>query len=195
MEVLRMKYLVYLVSALLLFGCASAQRAPSKTFMGKPVFDAPFVIAGGKTIHLPFTEGGPIPAENDLVAIQSAAFFIGPSKKSANNSELFWSFSFTSKSQAKFDEIRVEEVFPSSTEVSYIKDTSPVVNGMFWLRNGDPVIVSPKNIPWLYSKKPSVFVFKFTIKPKGQAPVVLYQPAFFSPESKATLLSAHVRPQ
>jgi len=163
--------------------------------MGKRVIDAPFVIAGGKTIYLPSTDAGPIPAENDFVVIQSAGFFVGPSKENPKQAVLNWGFSFKSKSLDTFEEVVVEEVSPSDTEVTYIRDSAPVLKNKQWLRNREPLVVSQTVVPWLYSGKPSVFVFKFTIKVKDQVPVVLYQPAWFSKEVKSMFLSMPARLQ
>ncbi len=190
-----MRRVVPLVGLVLLVACGPPQATLKRTFMGKPVIDAPFVIAGGKTIYLPSTDGGPIPAENDLVIIQSAGFFVAPSKGNPKQPVLHWGFSFKSKGPDAFEEVIVGEVSPSEKEVIYLKDSAPVLKNKQWLGNRDPLIVSQTSTPWLYSGKASIFVFKFTIKAKGQAPTVLYQPAWFSKEVKSMFVSSANRMQ
>src|SRR5262245_3491918 len=86
-----------------LVGCSS-----SRTYMGQKVVDAPFIVAGGtKTLRLPVTDGGPIPAEDERIKIQVAGFLISRKEPSPT---ITWRFAFTSKHPQVIEQVVVEEL-------------------------------------------------------------------------------------
>ena len=170
-------------ACLVLAACASPQPKDRNATLY-----AAFPIAGGQTITLPFTDAGAIPAENDRVKILTAGFGIGPSKQNKKQAELFWGFDFEAKSSLeKLETVAVEEVSPSKTAVSFIQDTAPVLKNGVWSGTAKPIPANRASIPWLYTNDGSIYVFRFTIKPEGEAAFVLYQLAWFSAPAKQTL--------
>lgn len=156
--------------------------------MGQPVVDMQFPIAGGKTVSLPVTDAGPVPAEDGAFKIEAAGFYLNPSPADSKRALLGWHFGLTSKASETLRRVVVEEVFPSDVAKVLIDDPSPSLSARMW--SGDTVGVepSPDSTPWLFTEDASVFVFRFTITSSGgQSPVVLYQPAWFSRPAKETL--------
>jgi hypothetical protein len=185
--------LAALIAGTFFAACASAQTAPMGTFQGRPIVYMPFVIAGGKTVDLATTDAGPIPAENDRVVIQAAGFRVEPSKENHRVAALTWVFGFKSKTDEAFDEVLIEEVSPSPTPITYIRDSAPTLDDKLWLRDRVSLGVTPATVPWLYSTTTTVFVFKFTIKAKGAAPIEIYQPAWFPQGAKEYFLAMAAR--
>jgi len=158
-----------------------ATAARERTYMGQPVVDMQFSIAGGKTVSLPVTDGGPIPAEDRDFKIEAAGFSIQPSLFGSKQALLAWQFGLTSKTSKTLDRVVVEEVFPSDVSKVLVDDQSPSLSGKMWSGSTVGVAPNPTSTPWLFTEKASIFVFRFTITPAGSGrPVVLHQPAWFS---------------
>jgi hypothetical protein len=65
-----------------------------------------------------------------------------------------------------------------------LEDTSPRLQGNVWSGSTLPSPAGKTHTPWLYEKKGSIYVFRFTIKPAGKSAVMLYQPAWYSEAAK-----------
>lgn len=178
-----------LLAALMLLmvtGCAS-----SPTYMGYRVTEAPFPIAGGQIVKLPVTDAGPIPAQDEKIKIEVAGFAVSLSKQDPQIAKLHWMFNFTNKSAQVVEYVLVEEVSPSEPALIVAEDRSPRLAGNSWSASTNDLAVSPQSLPWLYTPKTSVYVFRFTIKLKDEAaPHVLYQPASFSASAKASFVNS-----
>lgn len=158
-----------------LAGCAS-----QNTYMGYKVVDMPFNVAGGKTVSLPITDAGPIPAENQSFKIEVAGFTVVPSKDNPSQAILIWQFTLTARSSQTLERVVVEEVAPTDVEKLLVEDHAPLLKGKIWSRTSQPIEASKTLTPWLYTDKASIFVFRFTIKAREEPDTVLYQPAWFS---------------
>jgi len=184
-----MRLLCALLLGLCLMGCA----AP-RSYMGYRVVDFPFEIAGVGTVGLPVTDGGPIPAESDRFKVEVAGFVVGQSKRDPKQGEVTWRFVVSAKKEVELTNVTVEEVTPSKEARLIIKDEAPGKIGnpkdVLWRASTPPASASPADSPWLYSDKASIYVFRFTINERGQAPVVLYQPAWFAVAAKQAMLKA-----
>src|SRR5689334_6598337 len=99
--------------------------ALGREFMGHKVIDAPFVVAGGKTVVLPVTDAGPIPAEDRKAKIETAGFIITRSKEDPKLALIVWTFGLTNKSIKTIESISVSEVAPSDVEKLLVSDAAP----------------------------------------------------------------------
>lgn len=171
---------IFLFAALtLLAGCSSAP-----TYMGHRVHDISIPIAGGKTISASMTNAGPLPAENEDFKIEVAGFVVGPSKENPDQAVLTWKFGLTSKTGQSPEMIKVEEVSPSKEDRLLLEDTTPRLQGNIWAGSTFPSPAGKTQTPWLYEKKGSIYVFRFTIKSTEKPAVILYQPAWYSEAAK-----------
>jgi hypothetical protein len=143
-----------------------------------------FQIAGVGPMDLPFTAEGARPTADKKAKIEMAGFLVGVSDAHPNQASLIWAFGFTNKSLKNVQSVKVEEVSPSPTSILRVEDSAPVFRSKYWSGNSRPELATAQNHPWLYAEGPSIFVFRFTIQERGQAPRVLYQPTIFSPAAK-----------
>jgi len=171
----------------LLFLLATAAR--ERTYMGHQVVDMQFPIAGGKTVSLPVTDAGPIPAEDRAFKIEAAGLSIQPSLFGSKQALLAWQFGLTSKTSEALERVVVEEVFPGNVAKVLVDDQSPSLSGKMWSGSTAGVEPNPTSTPWLFTEESSTFVFRFTITPAdSKRPVILYQPAWFSRPVKEKFL-------
>src|SRR4051812_31576743 len=82
---------MFRTTAILILTCLSGV-ALGREFMGHKVIDAPFVVAGGKTVVLPITDAGPIPAEDRKAKIEAAGFIITRSSDDPKLALIIWTF-------------------------------------------------------------------------------------------------------
>jgi hypothetical protein len=175
-----MKAKIPLLVTLLFLSSAARER----TYMGYRVIDMEFPITGGKKVSLPMTDAGPIPAEDRAFKIEVAGFSIQPSILGPKQALLAWNFALTAKASKTLERVVVEEVFPTDVAKVLVDDQSPSLSGKMWSGGAAGVEANPASTAWLFTEEASVFVFRFTITPAGRPPVVLYQPAWFSPPVK-----------
>lgn len=169
-----------------LAGCAS-----QRSYHGQKVTDMPFPVAGGTTLMLPVTDGGPIPAQNDDIKIQVAGFVLHRAADHRSAPELSWTFAFTSRTGHRIEQVLVEEVGQGSTPRLMLADGAPRLEGGNWSGSTKAVSADPESAPWLYANSASVFVFKFSIKPEGMPVQTLYQPSWFSAQAKQAMMSGY----
>lgn len=167
-----------------------APSRSTRTYMGREVTDFAVPVAGGQVVHVPVTDQGPIPAENDDFKVEVAGINLTPSAGDPESAALFWSFMLTDKSGEGAASIRVEEVAPSPDVVGLVEDPSPDFTGGSWSHELEPVRPGPVVTPWLYEDGASIFVFRFTIDHGTGEPTVLHQLAWFPVSAKQALLDA-----
>lgn len=181
-----MKYrIAALLASFLLSACTTGP-----TYLGHAVREAPFKVDGGKTVSLPVTSAGALPAENEDYKIEGAGFNASLKKGNPSDSKLTWAFSFVSKKSAELDSIVVEQVTDSGGLELLVKDNSPALKYKNWVGWSAPTSMTKDLTPWLYSGSDSIFVFKFTIKAKDGSSVVMYQPSIISSRAKGMYLLA-----
>jgi hypothetical protein len=168
---------------------SASSNQPTRTYMGHRVVDMNFPIAGGETVSLPVTDAGPIPAESPAFKIEIAGVSIDGPKQAT----LAWKFALTSKTSKTLEHVLVEEVHPSEVAKVLVDDPSPSLKDKIWSSTTAGIEPNPSTTAWLFTEVASVFVFRFTITPAGSPPVVLYQPAWFSPPSKEAFRQAIAR--
>ena len=173
------KVLIVLASAIFFLTCNS-----TKTYMGYKVIDESFKISGGEVITLPITNAGPIPAENDYYKIEVAGFSAGPSKEHQNQTCLNWNFAFSAKKTVLLQQVKIELVAPGNESKVIIQDRTPIIKRYVWSGSPKPILLNKRSTPWLFESGSSTFIFKITIKSKGNKDSVLYQPSIFSEQSK-----------
>ena len=174
------RFLVASCALALLAACSSPQPRA-----GRGTHYESFAIAGGQVVSLPMTTAGPISAENERAKILVAGFTVGPSKETEKHAILVWDFDFEAKpSLAKLEAVKVEAVAPGASPVTLVEDASPVLKNGVWSGEAAPIAANRTSTPWLFTSDKSVYVFRFTIKPVGEAPFVLHQPTWFTGPAK-----------
>lgn len=176
-----MKY--RLAAALLLF---TAQAIAATTYQGYDVKDESFRIAGGKKLTLPVTKAGPIPAENERIKIEVAAFNIAFKD---NPQTMVWQFGLLSKVPQKIEKITVEQVYEVDQPRAMVEISNPELKGNTWFSSTMPEPITKDANPWLHSIFSTTFIYKFTIAIEGEPPMVLYQPATFAGSLKARMVN------
>ena len=177
-------------AALVVFSLA-ALVAPAKEHLGQPVFEMPFRIAGGKTLMLPVTDAGMVPAETAEIRIEEAGLLITRSKDEWQPAKIVWQFGFENRSLGRIESVTIERVAPDARATLVLVDGDlAVANGVHWTGSADALEASPKGSPWLYEEGPSIFVFRFDIKPTSGKQVTLYQPVWYSAKAKSGLRKA-----
>jgi hypothetical protein len=170
----------------LLCGCASSPAPKSQD-----IAEMSFPIAGGKILHLPVTDRGPIPAENDKIKIQIAGFAISPSTGDPAIPSLTWAFAFKTKTDQRIEQVVVEEVGESDSAKLLVSDDRPDVEHGGWAGKSEVIKADKQSAAWLYSSKPSIFVFKFSIKVQGMPAQILYQPSWFTAAAKKAMIAGY----
>ena len=162
-------------------------QALAQVIQREGVINFPFSIAGGtKTLMLPVSASGPLPAEDRRVRIDVAGFRIS---KGNTTTTITWMFSFTSKREQAIEQVVVEEL-SAATPLVMVRDDAPNLSDKSWHGSSEEMDASQQSQPWLYAEGLSVFVFKFTIKCRGKSPLVYYQPAWFPTAAKAAMIRA-----
>lgn len=170
-----------------------ASCASTSTYMGYPVKQVPFNLAGGTTVNLPITPAGPIPAETPHYKVEVAGIFKGPSKSNPGKTDMWWGFSVTNKNRASLESVLVERVYPDADVIPMISDNQPVVKNGVWSAGTQPLEINSENLPWLFSATPTTFVYRFTIKAKDIPAEILYQPSSYSGQVKALFRGQNAR--
>ena len=181
--------MTYRIATLLMFFLLSA-CATGPTYLGHAVSKVPFKVDGGKTINLPVTSAGPLPAENENYKIEGAGFNASLKKESPSESKLTWAFSFVSKKASELDSVVIEQVTKSGGLKLLVKDNAPALKNKNWVGWSSSESMTKDLLPWLYSSSDSTFVFKFTIKANDGSSVVMYQPSIISRRHKSMYLQA-----
>ena len=171
-------------TAILVLSCMSGVVL-GREFMGHKVIDAPFVVAGGKTVVLPITDAGPIPAEDRKAKVEAAGFIITRSKDDSKIALIVWTFGLTNKSIKSIQSISVSEVAPADVEIPFVNDGAPQLQDKYWIGNTTPLAATRESVPWLFADGPSTFVFRITINEPANDSREYFQPAWFSSEAKA----------
>lgn len=169
---------------LLVLSCMSGV-ALGREFMGLKVIDVPFVVAGGKTVLLPVTDAGPIPAEDRKARIEAAGFIIARTEDNPKLALIVWTFGLTNKSIKSIQSISVAEVAPTDVDIPLVHDAAPHLQEKYWTGNATPIAATRELVPWLFADGASTFVFRITINEGGNDSRVYLQPAWFSSEVKA----------
>lgn len=179
-----MKLFLSTVLALaILSGCATGP-----TYMGHPVHQAAFKVDAGKTISLPVTRAGALPAENEHYKIEFAGFSASVKKGNPAESELVWGFGLSVKNAIELASVMIEVVTTNGELKKVVEDRTPTLNGKGWTGRMPPLPMTRDAVPWLYKKGNSTFVFKFTIQAKDGSSAVLYQPSVISSGAKSMYL-------
>lgn len=167
----------------ILSGCSTGP-----TYMGYPVRQADFKVDAGKTVSLPVTRVGPLPAENDDYKIEVAGVSASLTNGKPAESKLNWGFGLTVKNSVELESVTVERVTETGALEPLVKDQTPTLKGNAWMARTAPVPMTREAVPWLYTKGDSAFIFKFTIRAKGGESTVFYQPSVISAGAKSMYL-------
>jgi len=180
MKVLRMIVLMIVVLPL----CAFAEQPRTLQLR----------IAGGETVTLPVTDGGPLPAENKAFKIEAAGPAVQPSDTDPDKPMVKWGFMLTVKSAQTLERVVVEQVYPNESVEGLIDDQAPALRGRHWSGSSSGVGPDSNSLSWLFSDRTTLFVFRFRISAVNQPSAVLYQATAFSAPAKEVLRNAIFRP-
>lgn len=161
---------------------------------GQKVRQVQFRVDGGKTLLFSMLydhEGSlPFPAENKDYIIPIEAYSADTGQVA--QSRLFPKFVVHVKKYpaVELEYVRIEQVDTADGSLQLLfEDEVPILtNQGIWRALPIPLVVTEDASPWLYSSGDSILLFKFTIKAQGSPAVVMYQPSFFSQETKKRYL-------
>lgn len=176
----------YLITTFFAFALLSAC---STTYHGTAVTEVEFKVDGGKSVKLPVTRHGALPAENENYRIEYAGFNASVKKGKPEESQITWIFSFVSKKLGELKSVLVEQVTDSGDLELIVEDYAPVLKNKTWIGRSAPIAMTKDSAPWLYSGSKSIFIFKFTIKAIDGSTIVMYQPSLITTQSKNMFLS------
>jgi hypothetical protein len=143
-----------------------------------------FPISGGQTVKCPVTDGGPIPADNGIYKIVGAGFGMD---KEGKEPVIFFGFNFSVQKPVPVTRVVVEDVTDEKA-VLLVDDNSPKIESLLWTGKAAEQKVSKSTTPWLFDKKPTIKIFRFTISAAGSPATVMYQPAWYPVQTKAQVL-------
>jgi hypothetical protein len=166
---------------------ASVALAPLAAAQSPRVVAMPFPIAGDQVLYLPVTDDGPLPAEAGGLTVRVAGFSVEHSKQDPTRARFRWTFQIFSKSPLALESVLVEEVFPTDVARVLVTDRAPVLHQDVWLGASAAVEADRAGTAWLFEDKPSAFVFRLTVKARGERAIVLHQPTLFSRSMKQAL--------
>jgi hypothetical protein len=179
---IRKEFLIFTVFLLLISGCSQ------KRYKGFPVYEQNFEIATGETITASVTDLVAVPAENRMFKVERADIVIGSSEKTPDKPELIWFFVVNLKEGSSFEKAVIEKVGPEKEIETLVEDIKPQINSGLWMGRTSTQALSQNENQWLYTKRPSVFIFRLTFTGKGFDKSVLYQPVLISVKSKERYL-------
>ena len=171
-----MRYLALLVGMMVVVICgqgASAQR--------RQVLEIP--IAEGRRISVAVMDGGPVPAENERLKIEIAGMVVSAAQDSQPGPALIWNFSFRVKDGASLGAVAVDDVTADPIAVM-VNDNAPVLQNGTWGGRARPLLINARDLPWLYEPKPTIKVFRFTVRHADGEVSVLHQLAWFPVPTK-----------
>ncbi len=142
-------------------------------------------IAGGEVLTFKTSNGAPLPAETAKLKIDTAGFMVGMAKDPAKHAGLTWTYGFSVKGSAKIANVKVEELSPTAPPAELIRDEDPTLTNGRWMGRRAAIDTTDPAIAWLFTNKPSAFIFRFTVRFQDGDVQVLHQLAVFSAEAKA----------
>jgi hypothetical protein len=111
-----------------------------------------------------------------------------PDKTDPTKRAIFWIFGFTQKQGPKISEVEIEEVYSDKPDRLVTTDVSPALKDNEWSTHTEAVVIGESTTLWLYEKKNSAFMFKFTVQFEGGGESVLYQMSIFPSQAKTHLV-------
>ena len=106
-----------------------------------------------------------------------------------NKGLLVPTYGFEASTKKKITKVQVEDVTGPSAKL-LIEDLSPVISESHrWKGNAKACGITKNDVPWVFEKGASTFVFRFTVDVEGEPkPIVIYQAAVFGVQMKEYLL-------
>ena len=163
--------LTFVLPMVWLAGCASSS----------PRLSVP--IAGGQTLPLQRQGTGFKQAENERITITDASL---QAVNLNGNSYVRWNFGIGPKQATALSLVRIEDV-TDAAPLLLVNDLAPQLDAGKWTENAGLMEPTSASVRWLFERKETVRIFRFTIsEPDGQS-YVLYQPVKYSPASKEAI--------
>ncbi len=133
------------------------------------------------------TDAGPLPAETRDFNVEAAGASVQPAFFAPKQPTLAWGFALTIKKGKAPKRVVVEEVFPTEVATVLVDDSKPVLQGTSWNGSSAGVDPTPASASWVFAEGATIFVVRFTITPEKGGPVILYQPVWYSAETKGLI--------
>lgn len=142
------------------------------------------MLGDGTMIQHPWDEAGPLPARNDWVNVEVAAYLLSESTAGTGFS---WTWTFTlGLGHPGIELVAVSDVTDVATQ-RLVEPGDGVFTKERWLAQSEPMPVSAFHLPWLFRDGESVRVLRFSIADSDGVTRILYQPVLFSHEGKRSL--------
>ena len=140
-------------------------------------------IAGGKMISAVLTDGEPVPTEDQRVKTEEPGILTSPSAEDSKGLNLIWNFSFRNKGVQRPTAVTVDDVTEDPIS-NLVKDGQPTLRDNVWRGRAQGIVISTKNLPWLFDSKPTIKVFRFVVRYQDNTESLLYQIAPYPVSAK-----------
>jgi hypothetical protein len=183
-----------IIAATAIASILALSASAAETFLGLPVHKQAFPVAGGKSIALPMTVHGPVPATAEGVTVEIA----GPVAVAAttpNKIHVAWGFSISVPMNAAYRRVLITNISTDPPTVLVSQDQPPtsvvkIPDGsqlkVLQLR-GAGADVGPEATPWIYQDGVTAFVFRVVLIDASGKLLTLHQPALFGEDVKLKL--------
>ena len=145
-------------------------------------------IAGGKTISAAITGRGPVPVEDARVKIEVAGMLISPSRENSKEPLLIWNFSFRAKGAQQPIAVKVDDVTLDPI-LALVSDDKPVLRDNTWAGRANSIPITKEALPWVFDPRPTMKVFRFTVRYADDQESVLHQLAMYPASAKQAIRS------
>lgn len=175
-----MKFKIFILCVVpLLFGCSATER-----YKGLLVYEKEFRVSGGRSVKVPVTDLGPVPAENSEFRVENANLIIGSQDKTPDIPEIFWIFEVVIKKNISLKKVVIKRVGPPDNEIQMINDENPQIKAVKWVGIGARTFIDDKDNEWVLQKEQSIFIFEFKLIYNLNEESILYQTVLIPEEAK-----------
>jgi hypothetical protein len=144
-----------------------------------------YTVSGGKTVSLPFANGGALSSQTTNVKIEVTGFMVDGVK-----SELIYTFGFTERNRKTPMRVIVEDV-TNSAAVALVTDLFPSISSDgYWKGQSSARKAGDASLEWLYEPGNTEKVFRFTITLNDGSTEEIYQASVWPGQSKPVIKNA-----
>lgn len=159
-----------------------------QSYQGQGVFEKLFKVDGGKTVMLPMTTVGALPAENISYKWDVAGINLEVPRGHASRPRLGWVFTIQVRHAEAIEDITIEQVSESGDLIALVRDGAVTLKQGYWRGRAAQQEMSDTFTPWLFQTGDSHFLFKVRIRVPGREDTVMYQPSLISKHVKSVYL-------
>lgn len=129
-----------------------------------------------------------MPAEDERVQIKIAGMLIGPTSENNRDPGLIWNFSFRNKWRRQPIAVTVDDV-TFDPIVTVLSDDKPALSKDTWSQTARPIPITKEALPWVFDSRPSMKVFRFTVRYADDESSIVHQLALYSASAKQAIRS------